>query len=228
MVQGLDFHSPGIDSQALIDLLTTVQGSIHRARDELTQLDIAIGDGDHGITMDCGWKAIVDACVPLAHKNPGSVLKVAAASFLKAVGATVGPLYATGFLRMAQMLGARTVITGPDTVLLFEAFVQGLLDRGHAVLGDKTMMDVWIPAMRAFREEAQSTSNLSDAARFALQAACQGLEATRNLAAKTGRASRLGARSVGAVDPGALSAYIIFSTTVTWLDRHFGVYPMKS
>lgn len=204
-----------IEGRDLQILSVVLADRMRQARDELTDLDRAIGDGDHGVTMDLGWQAVKDALLPLVDPSLNEALRVAGQTFLRTVGATVGPLYATGLLDMSTWTVNRKTLTAADSLPIFEVFVGGLTRRGHAVLGDKTMMDTWLPALDAFR--AGFPRGINVAANKALAAAHQGVLATGQMTALKGRAGRLGERSVGHVDPGARSAYIILETTIIWL-----------
>lgn len=200
-------------SEDVVQIIRAVVHRMHDVREVLGELDRAIGDGDHGVTMDVGWQAVEEALERLDAPSLEDVFRTAGVSFLRAVGATVGPLYATALLDLAQWIKGRAVLTAADTLPMFEVFVGGLTRRGHAVAGDKTMMDVWIPALAAFREQFV-VSGPWNAAVAAEQAAYNGWQSTTMMKAAMGRASRLGDRSIGHADAGARSAYEILATVV--------------
>lgn len=166
---------------------------------ELTDLDAAIGDADHGTNMQRGLSAVM-AALP-AEGDPAALLKSAAMTMISKVGGASGPLYGTAFLRAATAKAGREEWTGADLRAALEAAYGGLLERGKAQPGDKTMLDAWRPAL-----DALAAGTPADAA----QAARAGADATRPLVARKGRASYLGERSVGHLDPGAVSSALMF------------------
>lgn len=166
---------------------------------ELTDLDAAIGDADHGTNMQRGLSAVM-AALP-AEGDPAALLKSAAMTMISRVGGASGPLYGTAFLRAATAQAGREEWTITDLRAALEAAYGGLLERGKAQPGDKTMLDAWRPAL-----DALAAGTPADAA----QAARAGADATRPLVARKGRASYLGERSVGHLDPGAVSSALMF------------------
>lgn len=200
----------------VIELLCYVAEKMGAAKDELSGLDRDIGDGDHGLTMDIGWQAIKRAIGELDGPTLHEVFQTAGRTFLRAVGATVGPLYGGMFLAVAKVSQGKTCLTKDDVGVVFRTAVESLQKRGQAEIGDKTMMDVWLPALWAFEN---FKGEAMEAGFAALTAGQKGLEHTKELEARKGRASRLGGRSVGHVDPGAQSAYILLEAVVMWIAR---------
>lgn len=175
----------------------------------LTELDAAIGDADHGINMVRGFSA---AAKELSEQTPpdiGAILKALAMILMKKVGGASGPLYGTFFLKASMTCNGRTSIGAEDLVVLFEAGVAGIRQRGKAKEGDKTMIDAWEPAVRAMREAFSGGGDVSEILRAAVSAGESGRDATISLAARKGRASYLGERSRGHQDPGATSAVLM-------------------
>ncbi|EHK79525.1 dihydroxyacetone kinase, L subunit [Sinorhizobium meliloti CCNWSX0020] len=195
----------------LIEMFEAISSVIEAERDHLSELDGAIGDADHGITMAIGFSAVTGE---LARTDAGSaglsgVLTAAASSFLNAVGASTGPLYATAFRRAAQALKERDTLDLEACSLLIQAVASGIGERGKGQRGDKTMLDVWLPAADA---AAQAVAAGKSAAAFwsdVTAAAENGASATRSMVATKGRAARVGERSLGHMDPGAASAVLI-------------------
>jgi dihydroxyacetone kinase-like protein len=177
-------------------------------RDALCQLDGAVGDGDHGIAMDHGMAAAARAAED-AQGTLQDLCSAAAKGFLNAVGASSGPLYATGLLRAAKQLGPVDAVPLTDVVQIIPALRDGIAHRGKAVPGQKTMLDAWHPAAEAV------VQGLTLAA--VVQAAWDGAQSTAGMVATLGRAERLGARSLGHVDPGAVSAAMLIDTLGTVL-----------
>lgn len=190
-------------------------------RDHLCELDGHIGDADHGIAMEQGFGAIVKALDTLAvdAATPTDVFNTAAKSFLNAVGASSGPLYATAFLRAGAAFKGKESVELDDAPGLIEAMARGIEERGKAEMGDKTMIDAWKPAAIAVAQAREEKWPVKDALSAARRAAEDGAEATKAMVAGKGRASRLGERSLGHTDPGAASAAIIVAEICEFLDR---------
>ncbi len=191
-------------------MLAAVSAAMQREKDHLSDLDGVIGDGDHGTTMALGFRA-VDAA--LSRRRPGGeaaapaeLLRAAATAFLDAVGASTGPLYATGLRRAAQRLDGHAAFGAPEQVLMIEGIAAGIAECGRARRGDKTMLDVWLPAAEAARAALESGTPIWPPV---LAVAAERARATASLVAARGRSARLGERSIGHADPGAVSAEII-------------------
>jgi dihydroxyacetone kinase-like protein len=185
--------------------------AIEADKDRLCQLDGVIGDADHGIAMALGFNAARDALatLDLAATEPTALLNTAAKSFLNAVGASSGPLYATALMRGAAAVKGKATLAGADVIALFQAMAQGIKDRGKAEIGEKTMIDAWLPAAEAAAAAHAAGKTLSESLGAALAAAERGAEATKDMIAAKGRSSRLGERSLGHIDPGAASAVTV-------------------
>jgi dihydroxyacetone kinase-like protein len=194
---------------------------IEGERNHLCELDGHIGDADHGIAMEQGFGAIVKALDTLAvdASTPTDVFNTAAKSFLNAVGASSGPLYATAFLRAGAAFKGRESVELDDAPGMIEAMARGIEERGKAELGDKTMIDAWKPAAIAVAQARDAGRPVRDALLAARKAAEDGAEATKAMVASKGRSSRLGERSLGHIDPGAASAAIIVAEICEFLDR---------
>ncbi|EME64618.1 dihydroxyacetone kinase subunit DhaL [Amycolatopsis decaplanina] len=177
----------------------------HRA--ELIELDRAIGDADHGENMDRGFTAIVSALDTAIPETPAAVVKLAATTLISKVGGAAGPLYGTAFLRASGKLGDAAEVDGPLLVEALRAALEGVQARGKAVGGDATMVDALIPAVSA-AEEA-SGSGIAAILSAAADAADKGAESTVDLVPRKGRASYLGERAKGHMDPGARSTALL-------------------
>ncbi len=182
-------------------------------RDYLVDLDRAIGDGDHGENMDRGFKAAVEA---LEQAQPGSVaevLKTVAKTLMSTVGGAAGPLYGTAFLRASKAAGDGD-LDGVGVAAVIAGALDGIQARGKATTGEKTMVDAWTPALEAARAAAESGSDPAAVLEAAATAAEAGAAATEPLRATKGRASYLGERSIGHLDPGAVSTSLILRAAV--------------
>jgi dihydroxyacetone kinase-like protein len=186
-------------------------------KEYLTRLDSAIGDADHGINMDRGFAAVQAELEKAPPPDIGAALKTVAMTLIRAVGGASGPLYGTFFLRAATVCAGKTELETADVVALFEAGVIGVIQRGKAELGDKTMVDALTPALEAMQAALTAGAELQVLLQKGVAAAEAGMQATIPLQAKKGRASYLGPRSVGHQDPGATSAYLMLEAAArTW------------
>ncbi len=198
-----------IDSERLKTMFRAIAAAIDAKRDHLCELDGVIGDADHGIAMSLGYSAARDAVDALdASADPTTVMNTAAKSFLNAVGASSGPLYATAFMRAGAAVKGKPVLSDADVVAMLKAMAQGMVDRGKAAVGEKTMIDAWLPAADAAGKSFEADADLCRSLQAAVDAARAGMEATASMVATKGRSARLGERSLGHVDPGAASAVI--------------------
>ena len=216
---------PGVDGRAALgrvgvaldavwaqEWLRAAARSIAENRTVLMELDRAIGDADHGENMDRGFSAVVaklDAGEPPA--TPAEVLKTAAMTLMSTVGGAAGPLYGTALLRAATSLGD-SAEAGPEALAaMLQAARDGVVTRGKAESGDKTMIDAWTPAVDAAASAAAGGAGGAEVLAAAAKAAQAGAEATDPLVARKGRASYLGERSAGHRDPGAASTALILA-----------------
>lgn len=184
------------------------QAVLAEHRMELIDLDRAIGDGDHGENMDRGFKAVVASLDDTEPADVQGVLKVVAATLMSKVGGAAGPLYGTAFLRAAK--ATEGDLDGAGVVALIEGALDGIVARGKATTGEKTMVDAWTPALAAARAVAGNGDSAVTVLRAAAEAAAKGAQETIPMQATKGRASYLGERSIGHQDPGATStAYIL-------------------
>lgn len=196
----------GCSADDVARAIRAVAAVVAEHRVELIQLDRAIGDGDHGENLDRGFRAVVSKLDESTPDTPGGVLKLVATTLIAKVGGAAGPLYGTAFLRAATALGNTRELGAPEVTEALRAALGGIVARGKAVLGDKTMVDALDPAVRAAEKEQSSVAVLLSAA---AEAAATGADATVPLVARKGRASYLGERSAGHLDPGARSTTLI-------------------
>lgn len=191
---------------------------IAEQRGYLVDLDRAIGDGDHGENMDRGFKAAVEA---LEQTQPGSVaevLKTVAKTLMSTVGGAAGPLYGTAFLRASKAAGDGN-LDGAGVAAVIAGALDGIQARGKATTGEKTMVDAWTPALEAARAAAESGGDPAAVLEAAATAAEAGAAATEPMRATKGRASYLGERSIGHLDPGAVSTSLILRAAVRAADE---------
>lgn len=186
-------------------------------KEYLTELDSAIGDADHGINMNRGFTTVKAELEKANPPDPSTALKTVAMSLIRTVGGASGPLYGTFFLRASTACAGKSELDAVDVVTLFEAGLEGVLQRGKAELNDKTMVDALKPAIDAMKEALDNGSGLNEILAKGTAAAEEGMKNTIPLEAKKGRASYLGKRSIGHQDPGATSSYLMLKTaTEIW------------
>ncbi|MFG1907575.1 dihydroxyacetone kinase subunit DhaL [Kribbella sp. NPDC048928] len=202
----------GVDS--FVGWLRDVAGVLHENAAYLTELDSAIGDADHGANLDRGFQAVVAVLDETSFESADELLKKAGMTLVSKVGGASGPLYGTFFLRFGTALAG--VDLTPEAIGKgLHAGVEGVLARGKAELGDKTMYDAWAPALEAY--DAAVGSGLGAALTAAAEAAAKGRDGTIPMVARKGRASYLGERSVGHQDPGATSTTLILESAARTL-----------
>ncbi|WP_047459197.1 dihydroxyacetone kinase subunit DhaL [Rhizobium rhizogenes] len=198
-------------ARRLSSMFQRISIAITAEKDHLSELDGAIGDADHGITMALGFMAVNAALAKLDLEQvlPSDIFTVAASAFLDAVGASTGPLYATAFRKAAQALKQDESLSDARQVAIVEAMTAGIKERGKGQRGDKTMLDAWIPATEAAVNARAKQCGTRELWNSIVEASETGANSTRSMIAARGRAARLGERSLGHVDPGAASAVII-------------------
>ena len=209
-----------ITAKEFIEYFKQVVDVMEKERDYLCELDRKLGDGDHGVTMSIGWQAINEQLTSeLAEETDcGKISSTIGMTFLNAVGSSVGPLYATGFLRGAKVIKNKSLLTDKDLVEFWIAFGKGVKERGQAEVGDKTMIDTLDPVVKVLEENSTETQDFLSIYKKAVSAGEEGMKSTIEMISKIGRSSRLGERSKGNQDPGATSAYFILLTFLTFIE----------
>jgi dihydroxyacetone kinase-like protein len=199
-----------ITSANLILFFDRFATHITEKKDYLTQLDSAIGDADHGANMHRGLQAILAKRADLESKDPSALLKGVAMILISKVGGASGALYGTFFLQASIASAGKPELDSSEFVTLLEKGLAGIVQRGKAVAGDKTMIDALEPAIHTLKSGLEKKETLQASLANAAKAADAAVEATIPLIARKGRASYLGERSIGHADPGATSASILF------------------
>jgi dihydroxyacetone kinase-like protein len=206
-----------VDASAVSGWVREFARLIAANKDELTQLDSAIGDADHGANMDRGMAAVVVALDAEAPGTPAALLKRTGMTLVSKVGGASGPLYGTAFLRMAAAAGDADSLDAQGFAKVLRAGLDGVVARGKAEAGDKTMYDALAPAVDALDTALAAGQSLHDALQTAVDAAGKGRDATIPMVARKGRASYLGERSAGHQDPGATSVTLLLTAAATAL-----------
>jgi dihydroxyacetone kinase-like protein len=205
-----------IDTAALGRWIRAFAATVAENEEMLTQLDSAIGDADHGINMNRGMKAVVAKLDDAGPATPSALLRQVGMTLVSTVGGASGPLYGTFFLRMGMAAGDAETLDQAGFAAALRAGVDGVVARGKAEAGDKTMYDALAPAVDAL-DAALGGEDPAGALRAAADAAAVGRDATTPMLARKGRASYLGERSVGHQDPGATSSALLIAAAADTL-----------
>nr|WP_321525674.1 dihydroxyacetone kinase subunit DhaL [uncultured Cohaesibacter sp.] len=210
-----------VEIDDIVAFLREAATRMKEAADYLGQLDGEIGDGDHGYTMSRGFSAIVRALneIDVQSHDMSTLFRSCAESFLEAVGATPGPLYASGLIAAGDFAGNRSALDADEALMILVAISDGIGARGKAIAGDKTMMDVWLPVVQTIKTLRHENAPLEVILSEIRISASRGVESTRSMVAMRGRAARLGGRSLGHIDPGAASAAILIESFANTLEQ---------
>ncbi len=201
-----------LTKQQVVDWLMRCGEVFSRERDFLTQLDTEIGDADHGLNMNRGFNKVVEKLPSVADKDIGFILKNTGMTLLSSVGGASGPLFGTFFIRAAQAANAKQSLDLVELHQVMQEGGEGVVMRGKAEPGDKTMCDVWWPVVESLGQSAQQNLSVAEALQRAADSAERAVESTITMQARKGRASYLGERSIGHQDPGATSVMLMMKT----------------
>lgn len=186
--------------------LTELAAVIEDNRDELSKLDQALGDGDHGINMHRGFQAVLSELPNIKEEDePAALLQKVATILISKVGGASGPLYGTAFLRMSAACKGKQTLDDETMVVALKQAAEGIAQRGKVAPGEGTLLDVWSTVANEAKETGMDWNQLEASAR-------EGMEATKDMVVKRGRGAILGEQSVGHIDPGAVSSYYLFKT----------------
>jgi len=206
-----------IEQKDVLEWVNKYAGVIAENRQYLIDLDSPIGDADHGENMNRGFQAVFKKMPEVADKDIGSVLKTVGMTLLSTVGGAGGPLYGTLFIQMGTKSDGKMALELKDWCEMLEAALSGVVARGKAELGDKTMVDALTPASYALKDAVKNGKSIAQALAESAAAAEKGMKDTIPLVARKGRASYLGERSAGHQDPGATSSYFLLKAAAdTW------------
>ena len=205
----------GVNGQ-MVAAIEAIADVISENKQFLTDLDQAIGDGDHGINMARGFEAVREKLRGAPAADIGATLKTVGMTLISTVGGASGPLYGTAFLRAAAAGQGKNSLDGETALQMLAAAIAGIKERGKATRGEKTMLDALEPAYDAFSQGVSEKKPLLDCLEMAKDAAGAGVEYTKTIIATKGRASYLGERSIGHQDPGATSSHLILNALLTY------------
>jgi len=206
-----------VSKEDVLRWLAALEQVFAENRQRLTDLDLAIGDADHGTNMNRGFTAVQAELEAHLPADLACVFQSVAAVLIRNVGGAAGPLYGTFFLRAGGACSEKTELEAADVVALFAAGIEGVQQRGKAAPGDKTMIDALLPALDSMRRALEGGSDVAGILDQGAAAAEAGMLATIPMQARKGRASYLGVRSIGHQDPGATSSYLLLKAAAeTW------------
>lgn len=198
-----------IEKEHILAWLKDCADTFVEQRDFLTQLDADIGDADHGLNMNRGFERVAEKIPSIEKQDISTIMKTTGMTLLSSVGGASGPLYGTFYIRAASAVAGKEKLALQDLVAMITAGVEGVVARGKANVGDKTMCDVWWPVVDAGNVAQEQGLPLDKALALMVQSAEEGVVATIEMQAKKGRASYLGERSIGHQDPGATSSMMM-------------------
>ena len=207
-------------NEQIMSWLERVADVLHEQAPYLTQLDSAIGDADHGSNMDRGFSAVRDKFPVMATMDIAMQLKTVSSTLVSTVGGASGPLYGTAFLRASTVSAGKQELSSADLVAMLDAFLGGIVARGKAQPGEKTIVDALAPATKSAREALEQGKDFAEITACAALAAEEGMKATIPMLATKGRASYLGERSIGHQDPGATSSWLILRSLAEVAAKH--------
>ncbi|WP_196590253.1 dihydroxyacetone kinase subunit DhaL [Pectinatus frisingensis] len=201
------------------EALRVVGQAVIDKKSYLTDLDQAIGDGDHGINMARGFESVFKKIAVLDDNiDLTTLLKTVGMGLISSVGGAAGPLYGTAFLRASGVCAGKTEIDAVTAKAMLDAAIKGIQDRGKAKKGEKTMLDALIPASEAMDIAIKAGKTEVECLADAVQAAQKGVEYTKTIIATKGRASYLAERSIGHQDPGATSSTVMLEALYNYLE----------
>jgi len=190
-----------ISTKQLLEIVARMAEVIRENKDFLTELDMPIGDSDHGINLARGFTAVEAKLPTVAEKDIGTILKTVGMTLVSTVGGASGPLYGTAFMKAGAKMAGKIEVGMEDFLVMMHEAVEGIKLRGKSTTGEQTMLDAMVPALEAMKAEGTLAAGLA--------AAKDGVEKTKDMIATKGRASYLGERSLGHQDPGATSFTLI-------------------
>ncbi|NLZ66580.1 MAG: dihydroxyacetone kinase subunit L [Clostridiaceae bacterium] len=205
-----------MELETLVSVISQMQKNIAENREYLSDLDRAIGDGDHGINMDRGFREVMKKLESSSVNTPADLLRTVGMTLAFKVGGAAGPLYGTAFMKASEAVKGKETLLLDDLLPMLEFAIEGIQLRGKAVRGEKTMLDALIPAKEALDQALAEGLAGDDALDAMIKAAEEGAEYTKTIIATKGRASYVGERSIGHMDPGAASSCLLLHAIKTY------------
>ncbi|MDN5331473.1 MAG: phosphoenolpyruvate---glycerone phosphotransferase subunit DhaL [Tepidanaerobacteraceae bacterium] len=198
-----------LDKDYFIKVVEDIINLIEEQRDYLTDLDSAIGDGDHGFNLSIGFREVKKNLKDWQDKDLTFIFKKVGMTLLSKVGGASGPLYGSFFIKFGEAAQTKNEVNFKEFYNMFKAGIEAIEFRGKAKVGEKTMLDALKPGLDAFKDAIENDLEPKQAFEKFVEAAKKGAESTIPLVAKKGRAMRLGERAIGHLDPGAASSVMI-------------------
>lgn len=200
------------DSKMILAIIRAIGAKLEEEKDYLTQLDQPIGDSDHGINLARGFEAVAEKLDSLEDKDLGTIFKTVGMTLVSTVGGASGPLYGTAYLKAGMTLAGKKEMDMQDFLSMLKAAVEGVMQRGHAAAEEATMLDAMLPSLEAMEKAAGEGLDPKEVLEAGVKAAWAGAEHTKELIATKGRASYVGERGLGHMDPGAASYSYMLET----------------
>ncbi len=200
-----------------MQILETMAKTVEENKDYLTELDSIIGDGDHGVNLARGFTVVLEKLPTVKNKSISCILKTVGFTLLESVGGSVGVLYGRAMIKAGETVRDKEKICLDDLVKMSEAAEEAVKSLGQAEIGDKTMLDTIHPFVETLKKSLNENVPLMDALEWSVEAAKMGLENTKNMVAKKGRAKYLGEKSLGHQDVGATSCYLMIESALKML-----------
>ncbi|MGQ9614947.1 MAG: dihydroxyacetone kinase subunit DhaL [Spirochaetota bacterium] len=198
-----------VTKDIIIRWLRRTASVMEEQKDYLTQLDAAIGDADHGINMERGFKKVIEKLNSTEGKDIGVILRETGMALISSVGGASGPLYGTFFIKASTLASGKDTLNDLELFSILREGVNAVMERGRAQAGDKTMVDALLPAIEKLEHAMRESIDFARAMKRAVASAEEGVKGTIPMIAKKGRASYMGSRSIGHQDPGATSAFLL-------------------
>lgn len=193
------------DSSKVLEIIRAIGRKMEEEKKYLTELDQPIGDSDHGINLARGFAAVEGKLDSLEGKDIGTILKTVGMTLVSTVGGASGPLYGTAYMKAGTVMAGKNDMGMHDFLVMMKAAIDGVMLRGHATVGEATMLDAMVPSLKAMEEAVSEGKAPKEALNAGVQAAWSGAAHTKDLVATKGRASYVGERGLGHQDPGATS-----------------------
>lgn len=209
-----------IESEAILDWLNQCAVLFEKQQDYLTQLDADIGDADHGANMNRGFTQVARKISLCEKQSIDTIFKTTGMTLMSSVGGASGPLFGTFFICAASPIANKLTVDNADLYAMLKAGAEGVMARGKAVAGDKTMCDVLLPISHAAKQAVNNDLDTLSVLKILSESAEQGAHSTIEMRARKGRASYLGERSIGHLDPGATSCMLMVQELERVLQRH--------
>jgi len=201
-----------VNSQTIKKIIAEIAETMREQKGYLSDLDAAIGDGDHGVSMVRGFNEVESRLSDVQDNRIGPILKNVGMALTSTIGGATGPLFGSIFLKAGQAIGEKETINLDDLAQMFQASLNGVIGLGKAQVGEKTLVDALSPAVESLKNSVRQKKSLVAALEDAVSESKKGAESTRDMPAGKGRATYLGERAVGHIDSGAMSVYFIFKS----------------